>query len=327
MPNNINTNNVNQIHPLVSIIIPCYNAEKYLAETLDSVLAQTYTSWECIIVDDHSTDNSLEIIQRYCKNYPGKFTLFTNPRKGACAARNVGFEHSTGDYIQYLDADDLISYNKLEVQLNLISNNQDVLSTCYWGRFFKSIDDYLPENQCSFKNYNSSIELLQDIWLKEEMFANSVWLTPRKLIERAGLWNENLLVNQDGEFFFRVLLHAKKIFFSHKAHVYYRTGANNVVSKSFTEEKLASRLMSYKLYEKILEIDSTQRTKQALSKNYMDFIYRNYPKNMHLTNQAKEYIKSLNVKVKPLTGGKLFKKTANILGFYNTLKLRSLLKK
>lgn len=311
----------------VSIIIPEYNSAKFISETLDSVINQSYSNWECIVVDDHSTDNSVEIIQRYCKNYPGKFTLFTNPRKGVCAARNVGFEYSKGDYIQYLDADDLISYNKLEVQLNLISNNQDVLSTCYWGRFFKNIDDYVPENQCSFKNYNSSIELLQEIWLKEEMFANSVWLTPRNLIEQAGSWNEELLVNQDGEFFLRVLLHAKKILFSDKAHVYYRTGDNNVVSKSFTEEKLASRLGSYKLYEKILEIDTTQRTKQALVKNYKDFIYRNYPKNMHLTNQAKEYIKSLNVMSEPLSGGESFKKIANILGFYNTLKLRSLIKK
>ena len=64
----------------VSILIPCYNSEQYIAETLDSVLAQTYSNWECIVVDDHSTGKSVEIVTEYCQKFPEKFKLYTNPR-------------------------------------------------------------------------------------------------------------------------------------------------------------------------------------------------------------------------------------------------------
>lgn len=102
----------------VSILIPCYNSAQFIAETLDSVLAQTHTNWECIVVDDHSTDNSVEIVDTYCQKYPEKFKHYTNPRKGACAARNTAFVNSSGDYVKYLDADDIIfDEHAIEYQL------------------------------------------------------------------------------------------------------------------------------------------------------------------------------------------------------------------
>lgn len=124
--------------PLVSILVPCYNSAQFIAETLDSLLLQTYINWECIIVDDHSTDNSTETVQQYISKYPGKFQLIVNPRKGACAARNVAFEHSKGDYIQYLDAD---TPNKLEDQIKLFEQFGDqIIANCKWGRFKENIE-------------------------------------------------------------------------------------------------------------------------------------------------------------------------------------------
>ena len=81
-----------QKNPLVSIIIPCYNAAPYVAETIESIIAQTYTNWECIIFDDRSTDNSWQIIESYQQRYPEKIFIYKNPRKGACAARNTGVD-------------------------------------------------------------------------------------------------------------------------------------------------------------------------------------------------------------------------------------------
>lgn len=91
---------------LVSIIIPCYNAAPYVAETIESIIAQTYTNWECIIIDDHSTDNSWNILEGYAKQFPTKIFMYKNSQKGACSARNYAFSKSKGDYIIYLDADD-----------------------------------------------------------------------------------------------------------------------------------------------------------------------------------------------------------------------------
>ena len=91
---------------LVSILIPCYNAEKWLGETLDCCLRQTYKNIEVIFVDDGSTDNSLAIAREYEKK-DNRIHVFAQPNSGGCRARNVVFEHSTGDYIMYLDATDL----------------------------------------------------------------------------------------------------------------------------------------------------------------------------------------------------------------------------
>jgi glycosyltransferase involved in cell wall biosynthesis len=110
-------------NPLVSIIIPTYNRAHLIHETLDSVLAQTYTNWECIVLDDRSTDNTEEVL----KIYVGKDARFqyhkrpTNRKKGANACRNYGFELSKGDYINWFDSDDLMKPNKLDKQLALIN--------------------------------------------------------------------------------------------------------------------------------------------------------------------------------------------------------------
>lgn len=109
---------------LVSIIIPLYNAEKYISETLDSVLSQTYKNWECIIVDDGSTDLSKVIVTEYCKK-DKRFQYHWQINKGASAARNKGFELSKGEYIQHLDADDIIMPEKIQSMLEAYLNLTD----------------------------------------------------------------------------------------------------------------------------------------------------------------------------------------------------------
>lgn len=100
-------------NPLVSVIIACYNQEKYIAETLDSVLAQTYPTWECIVVDDGSTDRSAQIVQRYTTTDDRiKYVYQENGRQAK--ARNTGLDLATGNYIQFLDADDLLEPKKLQ---------------------------------------------------------------------------------------------------------------------------------------------------------------------------------------------------------------------
>ncbi|MBS3993922.1 MAG: glycosyltransferase family 2 protein [Bacteroidetes bacterium] len=114
--------------PLVSIIIPTYNRAHLIGETLDNVLAQTYTNWECIVVDDGSTDNTAEPLMVYC-NKDNRFKYHHRPKdrlKGANACRNYGIELSKGDYIQFLDSDDLLKSFCLEERVALIKNNSAV---------------------------------------------------------------------------------------------------------------------------------------------------------------------------------------------------------
>ena len=98
--------------PLVSILIPAHNAGRWLDESLDSALAQSWPRIEVVVVDDESTDDTLAI----ARSYGRRLKVISQPRAGGDVARNVAFAHCTGDYVQYLDADDLISPDKVERQ-------------------------------------------------------------------------------------------------------------------------------------------------------------------------------------------------------------------
>lgn len=112
--------------PLVSIIIPCYNTEKYIAEAIDSALSQSYQPIEVIVIDDGSTDSSVEVI----KTYSGHVRLEKNRGKGACAARNLGLTLSRGKYIQFLDADDVLVSDKIEKQVPYLESGAADLVFC-----------------------------------------------------------------------------------------------------------------------------------------------------------------------------------------------------
>ena len=113
---------------LVSIIIPCYNAEGYVAQAIDSALAQTYPHKEVIVIDDGSTDGSLAVIQSFGQ----RIRWETGPNRGACAARNRGIELTHGELIQFLDADDLLHPEKLQRQVPLILARTADILYCDW---------------------------------------------------------------------------------------------------------------------------------------------------------------------------------------------------
>lgn len=112
--------------PLVSIVIPCYNAERYLRESVDSALRQTYEPVEIIVIDDGSTDSSPEIL----RSYGNAIRWERQPNRGGCAARNRGVEISQGEFIQFLDADDFLYENKLAKQAPLALDHPDTLVFC-----------------------------------------------------------------------------------------------------------------------------------------------------------------------------------------------------
>ncbi|WP_298780254.1 glycosyltransferase family 2 protein [uncultured Polaribacter sp.] len=314
--------------PTVSIIIPLFNSKCFFEDTILSAINQSYPLIEIIIVDDFSTDGSFEIAQKY-QSY--NVILKKNKTKGACAARNYGFELSTGDYIQYLDADDILHPSKIENQLQLFEQfGDEILCSGVWGRFYNSIDTVKWGNQIINKNYDAPVNWLIDSWNGNGMGQTSIWLTHRTLIEKAGEWDESLLLNQDGEFFSRVLLNAKTIKFCEGAKVYYRSGNLNSITRknSFGELKAISLLHSYHLYEKNCKdyIDSN-KLKKSLANNYLSFIYQFYPLFPDLLEKSEESFYHLGFKKMWPVGGEKFKKMARIIGFKNLLAIRELLRK
>ncbi len=120
------------MNPLVSIITPTFNSEEFLSQTIDSILNQSYKAWELIIVDDYSTDNTIQLIDTYQKKHSNISLIQNTTNQGAGVSRNKGIIAAKGDFIAFLDADDLWKPNKLEVQINLmIKNNLDVCFSSY----------------------------------------------------------------------------------------------------------------------------------------------------------------------------------------------------
>ena len=112
--------------PLVSIVIPLYNKDEWIFQTLDSVYKQTYRNWECIVINDGSTDQSLNQVENFISRYPGNWQNVTIANSGQTVARNLGIQISKGELIAFLDADDLWHPDKLNSQVNLFGANTDL---------------------------------------------------------------------------------------------------------------------------------------------------------------------------------------------------------
>lgn len=209
--------------PLVSILIPNYNKAPYLRETLDSILAQTYTNWECIIVDDHSTDDSLEIFEDYEKK-DSRFKIYRRPDhlpKGGNAARNYAFQLSKGKYVNWFDSDDVMNSKFISEKIKALLQNQRldfVISDL--KAFSISISNWFNYNSLdlSQKNINYAIEALKGTyWIQ-----TSLPLFKKEFIQGFELFNNKLLRGQEAEFFNRILLSQPKFEFKPESVCYWR---------------------------------------------------------------------------------------------------------
>lgn len=212
---------------LISVVIPCYNAEAFLRETIESVLAQTYRNYEIILVDDGSTDGTAEII----KSYGAAVRGISTPNRGASAARNLGTAMSQGDFIQYLDADDLLTPQALETKLEaLLSTNGDVAYSG-WQKLEQSKDgQFTPkevkERPIEAVHSDPEIALFTDFWCPP-----AALLYGRRIVEKIGGWNESLPVIQDARFFLDAALWGGKFIRVPGVGAYYRIHGSQSLSR------------------------------------------------------------------------------------------------
>lgn len=236
------------MQPLVSIIIPLFNAENFIAETIKSALNQTYKNIELIIVDDGSTDSSFAIASQF-KNHNIK--LIQQSNKGASAARNYGFRLAKGDYIQYLDADDIIHASKIEDQLRVLCSYSDkCLIGCNWRYFINDLDSTfqtMPFHLSQLTLFNKTEWLINRYYMIPH-----TWLISKKLIELTGDWNENLTLNDDGEYFYRLIAKTEGVIMDNKVLAFYRAGNPNSLSTQRTKDAMLSWFESVKTYKNVL---------------------------------------------------------------------------
>lgn len=310
--------------PLVSVIIPVYNSDKYLPITLESCINQEYKNIEIIVVDDGSSDKSFEIALEYSKKHSNIFA-FTRENAGAPSARNYGFSKSKGLYIQFLDADDCLSSNKISAQLKSLNlNNYYEVASCSLYRFKDKISNARKVSLATDRGFESGIDWLKCSWNNNSMGQTSTWLVHRNVVEEAGPWDERVLKNQDGEFFCRCMTIANKIVFTEESSVYYRVTGEGSISYSRKEEALKSILLTYDLYHKHVKANLDLNLKQGLAQCYVDFIDAYYPS---LFNEAKDAITRLEVPISNLKKKKSIALLTSFIGFYNAIKFRYMLKR
>ncbi|MEO6052687.1 MAG: glycosyltransferase family A protein, partial [Chthoniobacterales bacterium] len=231
--------------PSVSIIIPCYNTARWLAEAIESALAQTWIQKEIVVVDDGSTDESLSIARSYesCE-----VRVLSQSNRGAAAARNAGLQAAKGDFIQFLDADDILSPDKIELQIKSLLNNPDSIASGSWGEFRENIQDAIFTRNPIWNSF-PPVEWLVCSWQGGGMMHPAAWLLPRHIAEAAGPWNENLSLDDDGEYFCRVVLCSKGVVFVPEAKSFYRTHAGVRVSGAAGPKAAESSYVSSTLKE------------------------------------------------------------------------------
>jgi len=190
--------------PLVSVIIPCYNGEKFIGEAIESVLNQTYKNWELIIVDDGSTDGSKAVIKPFLKD-PRIKLVEHEQNRGIPAARNTGIKVSSGKYIALLDVDDRWDPNKLELQIGLfLEKGKDVGLVFSNIKVINSKGEVIKKKRKGIKLHTSKMKNLEHLFFNN--FIPSVTAVfQRNCIEKVGLFDEKILWGgDDHDFWLRI---------------------------------------------------------------------------------------------------------------------------
>ncbi|SHM61332.1 glycosyltransferase family 2 protein [Flavobacterium saccharophilum] len=190
--------------PLISIIIPTFNRASLIGETLQSILEQTYEDWECIIVDDGSTDNTNEVVEKYLRK-DARFQYHHRPEnkpKGANACRNYGFDLSSGNYINWFDSDDIMLQDKLRIQFDALAESDFNFSVCQTLVFEEDVYNLLGLRHKNIQSYNPLLD-----YIKHNIaFLTQAPLFKTKFLKDKDLrFNEELQAAQEWEFLCKVL--------------------------------------------------------------------------------------------------------------------------
>lgn len=266
-----------QMKPLVSILIPAYNAEKWLGYTIESAVNQTWPCKEIIVVDDGSRDRTAEVARRFASK---NVKVVSTENRGHSRAANHAFKLSQGDYIQELDADDLLSPDKIERQVVALQEVGDtrILASSPCASF------YFRTNRAQFAPNSLWQDLSPVEWLLRKMgenlhMGNSTWLVSREIAEAAGRWDESLCYDDDGEYFSRVLLASRGTRFVPGGRVYYRSSGSNRISYiGNSEKKMESLLRSMRLHIQYLQsLENSDRVRKACLKYLQSWSIAFYP--------------------------------------------------
>lgn len=300
---------------LVSIIIPCYNKAEYLSETLQSVLNQTYTNWECILVNDGSTDDTETIAKVYCEK-DNRFYYFLKKNEGVSCARNFGIKKAKGNFVIFLDADDLLADFSLSKRIDYFNKHPENDGLVFTTQFFEKNTNTLlelfnnnPEVESEenylklFLNYRFSFAVMSPMWrrsvLEKVMFRDDLRLLEDVVFHIEILFLENIKI--------------KRIYLVD--NYYRRPPLEKLSSSGRSEELLKSTLYILKTYNQ--KIYNHVFLKQNFSR-FIKIIYRIVVLNQVKSKNQKEFY-SIALRFKYITSKEQF--LFSLLSFIYKIKL------
>jgi glycosyltransferase involved in cell wall biosynthesis len=295
------------------VLIPCYNAERWIGETLGSVHRQTWKNVQIVVVNDGSTDRSESVLRAMAR---ANTSVVTQENRGPSAAMNAAFARAEGEFIQYLDADDILGPDKIELQIRRLAEAKDCVATAEWARFHNRIEDAEFHPDENWRDMDS-IDWLVSAWRDGGgMLFPAQWLIPRAIVERVGPWREDLRLNNDGEYFSRIVLASRRVLFCAGARAYYRSGLPGSVSGTkshagwVSQQKVLEACESY-----LLERENTERTQRAVSLLWQRFAHVCYPYDRSIALDAEQRAHRLHsVRVSP-GGGPALRFLMRLIGW------------
>lgn len=285
--------------PLVSILIPAYNVEPWIADTLRSALAQTWPRKEIIVVDDGSTDRTLAVVRSFAS---AGVVVATQPNQGAAAARNRASSMCSGDYVQWLDGDDILAPEKISTQMEALDRGATArtLLSCAWGTFM------YRHSRARFTPSPLWCDLSPAEWLVRKMSHNvymqtATWLVSRDLTEAAGPWNTRLLGDDDGEYFCRVLLASDGVRFVPDGKVLYRERCFGRLSRiGCSSDKMKAQYESMQLHIRyLLSLDDSDRSRAACVKYLQTWLITFIPDRPDIAAAAEQLAADLRGQLLP----------------------------
>lgn len=257
--------------PLVSIIIPIYNRSLLIGETLDSILIQSYPHWECLVIDDGSTDHTEDVVRNYCEK-DERFQFYKRPQdrpKGGNACRNYGLEICKGDYVNWFDSDDLMHPDKLKLQVMVLEHSDAPFSVCQSLVFEDQI-----ENTIGLRSETLISNHVFDDFLKKRI----IWLTQAPLFKKSIFkdnhfrFDETLQAGQEWELFTRLLFDYKNYHVIEQPLVYIRRHSDSISGKEISSHQtwnyFLARLKIYHHFKNRLTLDNTVYLKRYFLLSY-----------------------------------------------------------
>ncbi|KFC20803.1 glycosyltransferase family 2 protein [Epilithonimonas lactis] len=260
--------------PLISIIIPCYNAEKYIHSCIGSVIDQPYKNWECVLINDGSKDKTLEILEEVSSG-DHRFKVLSQENQGLSATRNLGIENAKGDYLFFLDSDDLIAENALQLFIDELDTESEILTGITLtvnGENLEKISQLKHPKEGDILFGNNKQEVLLRTMESGLAPVAQNRLYSRLFLEKFNLKFKDGILHEDELWFFETMFLATNVKFIDQETYLYRTDNAESITKNIGERNLNSYLEILEVVFQKYYQNNSDPYKKAVVERYLQYL-------------------------------------------------------